>query len=557
MKVYEAVAAAVVAEGCDSIFGLVGDANMGVWAAFGGMPGVTLYAARHEAAAVTMAEAHGRVTGGVGVATVTRGPGLTHTATSLVAAVKGHSPLVLIAGDIAPGSKNRHQDIDQRKFAEACNARFQQPSRPDTVLEDVREAFYIARTHRCPVVLNLPADIDERPYDRPWNYVPSTAFLPQQVTSPDAAAIATLADALMASERPVIIAGRGADRDAAKAIEQLADRAGALLATTLLAKGLFTGHPYDLGIAGGFANAPAERLMADADFVLSFGADLGYHTADGGKMFPKAEIARVDIRSSAESISLLPGRFVQGDAHATALALAHELELRQVQRSGYRTSETDEVLATDFGAFETPTDGLDPRLLMRRMSPALPDKVLVTCGIGHFFAFPAMYVELPPDGDMQFSHHFGAIGQGLPYAIGSCVAARNRPHVLIEGDGSLLQHLQELETVVREGLQLTVLVWNDAGYGAEVHKMRQKGLNPAFAQWTSPDFVGVARAFGGDGIVLDNEQQIKDALATGLSRGGLYVIDARVSPSTISDPYRRQHLGEDNRAPLLRSVAQP
>jgi thiamine pyrophosphate-dependent acetolactate synthase large subunit-like protein len=535
---------------------VVGDANLGVWTALGVTPGVTLYAARHEAAAVTMAEAHARTTGGVGVATVTRGPGLTHTATSLIAAYKGLSPVVVIAGDTPAGSKNSHQDIDQRKFAEGCNTRFQQLNSADSVLEDVREAFYTARVHRCPVILNLPADIQEKKYDSDWKYAPSTRFLPAPVRAPDAAAIRDLADALTAAERPIIIAGRGArNPEARDAIVALADRAGALLATTLLAKGLFAGHPYDLGISGAFSSAPSECLLAGADFVLSFGADLGYHTAQGGLMFPNATVARVDIKPAADGISMLPGRFVQGDAQVTATALREELELRQLNQSGYRSAGTDDILKAAPATFERPTDGLDPRQLMRHMSAALPARTLVTCGIGHFFAFPAMYLALPEDGEMQFSHHFGAIGQGLAYAIGSCVGARNRPHVLIEGDGSLLQHLQELETVVREGLQLTVVVWNDAGYGAEVHKMRVKGMNTAFAQWTSPDFVALARAFGGDGVLLKDEAQIAEAVRTGITSGGLYVIDARVSPTTVSDPYNKLHLGKANRAPLLRPLA--
>jgi len=163
-----------------------------------------------------------------------------------------------------------------------------------------------------------------------------------------------------------------------------------------------------------------------------------------------------------------------------------------------------------------------------------------------------MYLALPEGSDIQFSIAFGAVGQTLPLAIGAGLAHGGRPHLLIEGDGSMMFYLQELETIVREGLQLTVLIMNDGGFGAEVHKLRAKGKDQTLEQWSSPDFVAVAKAFGGDGVVLRSESEVGAAVATGLRKGGLYVIDARVSPSTVSDPYSKIHFGQPNRAPLLR-----
>ncbi len=205
--------------------------------------------------------------------------------------------------------------------------------------------------------------------------------------------------------------------------------------------------------------------------------------------------------------------------------------------------------------FEKPGDGLDPRLLARELSKALPDGVLMTLGAGHFFSFPAMYLSVPDGAEVQFSYHFGAVGQGLPVAIGVGAGHPGRPHVAIEGDGSLMMHLQELETVVRHQMQLVLIVWNDSGYGAEVHKLKAKGFDPTLAQWKSPDFAALAKAFGGDGIKLSSEAEIGAAVATGLRKGGLYLIDARVSPTTPSDPYSKLHFGLENNAPRLLPVA--
>ena len=153
---------------------------------------------------------------------------------------------------------------------------------------------------------------------------------------------------------------------------------------------------------------------------------------------------------------------------------------------------------------------------------------------------------------MEFTGDFGAIGAGLALGIGVAAGTPERPQVVIEGDGSFFQHLQELETVVRERLQLVVVIMNDAGYGAEVFKMRAKGFDSTLAQWDSPDFVAVSRALGGDGIRLQSETEIGDALNIGLKQGGLYLIDARISPTSPTDRYLKHHFGEENQAPLLR-----
>ena len=166
-----------------------------------------------------------------------------------------------------------------------------------------------------------------------------------------------------------------------------------------------------------------------------------------------------------------------------------------------------------------------------------------------------MYTSLPECSEIQYSYNFGAVGQGIGVSIGTGAGNRGRQHVVIEGDGSLMFNLQELETIVRHKMQMVLIVWNDAGYGAEVHKLVAKGFDEKLAQWESPDFVALAKAFGGDGVKLAAPSDIGGAIAEGLRKGGLYLIDARVSPSTPTDPYAKVHFGIESHAPLLRRVA--
>jgi acetolactate synthase I/II/III large subunit len=555
MKAYEAIAQSLKAEGITDFFGLMGDGNMWLWGALCRDPSIKGYSARHESMAVSMADGYARTTGRVGVAMVTCGPGLTQCGTSLIAAYRGRTPVVVIAGEIKPGAKNKTQSMDQRRFTEASYARFHTVTSLDNMAEEIAEAFYAARLHRVPVVLNLPMDLQEDDIDWDYAYRPSTDFLPPRMETPSADALAPVIEKLIAAERPVIIAGRGARAANAKdAIIELADRVGALLATSLQGKGYFAGEAWDVGIAGAFASAPSEHLLADADFVLGVGAELGYYTTEGGLLFPSAEVARIDIKAVPEEIGVIPGMYIQGDGRKTVAAINEALAARQVRKTGLRTAATRAVLDAPAHQFEAPADGLDPRALAGQLGAALPKGVLLTCGAGHFFSWIGMYMPLPEGAEIQYSYNFGAVGQGIGVAIGTGAGNPGRQHVAVEGDGSLMFNLQELETIVRHKMQMVLIVWNDAGYGAEVHKLVAKGFDEKLAQWESPDFVALAKAFGGDGVKLAKASDIGAAVAQGLHQGGLYLIDARVSATTPTDPYAKVYFGTESKAPLLRPV---
>lgn len=556
MKVYEAIAQSLIAEGLTDFFGLMGDGNMWLWGALCRDQAVRPVSARHESMAVAMADGYARTTGKVGVAMVTCGPGLTQCGTSLIVAQRGKTPLVLVAGEIEAGAKNSLQSMDQRRFAEASGARFHTITSIGNMAEEIAEAFYAARLTRGPVVLNLPMDLQEEEFDWDYAYRPSTEFLPPHAETPSPDILAPVIEKLMAAERLVIIAGRGARAANAKdEIVKLADRIGALLATSLQGKGYFAGHAWDIGIAGAFASAPSEQLLADADFVLGVGAELGYYTTEGGLLFPSAEVARIDIKSMPESIGVIPGLYVQGDGRKAVAAINAALESRQVRKEGYRTAAARAVLDTPAYRFEPPADGLDPRALARALGEALPKGALFTCGAGHFFSWVGMYTPLPEGVEIQYSYGFGAVGQGIGVAIGTGAGNPGRPHIAVEGDGSLMFNLQELETVVRHRMQMVLVVWNDRGYGAEVHKLVAKGFDEKLAQWESPDFIALAKAFGGDGVLLREPSELPGAVNEGLRKGGLYVIDARVSPSTPTDPYAKVHYGRESHAPLLGPVS--
>ena len=228
-----------------------------------------------------------------------------------------------------------------------------------------------------------------------------------------------------------------------------------------------------------------------------------------------------------------------------------ELASLEVNRTGYRSDRTLSLLSRPVASPPRANDGVDPRRLMLRLSECLEGDVVVTLGVGHYWSFPAIYLDLQPGSEMRFATQFGSVGQTLPIAIGQAVAEPDKLHICIEGDASLLMNIQEFDTAARHRLPLIVLVYNDSGLGAEVHKLNRKGLDASLAEFASPEFVTIARGFGGDGVVVTEEDQIEAAIAAGRRAGRLFVIDVRISPTTISDPYLRSLYGEAVESPLI------
>src|SRR5258708_322590 len=301
LPIYEMLARAFVDEGVDTFFNLMGDGNMHWATALSKIEGVRAIHARHEHCACAMAMGYFSATGKTGVASVTCGPGVTQISTALATAVRANIPLVVFAGESPINARFYNQAIDQGPIVHATGAHYVRAHSSARMLDHVREAFYVARYERRPVVLGVPYDLQKVPFAGPSDYVASAAYIPQTGrTPPNPDTVALLVAKLAAAERPIIIAGRGAVASGAHAaIEELAETSGALLATTLPARGMFDHTRFAIGVAGGFASDVARELFGQADLVIAVGASLTYYTVDGGTFFPKAYVAQLDDRPLA------------------------------------------------------------------------------------------------------------------------------------------------------------------------------------------------------------------------------------------------------------------
>jgi thiamine pyrophosphate-dependent acetolactate synthase large subunit-like protein len=549
VKVYEAMADAFVAEGSSVVFGMMGDANMH-WMNALHQRGVRLYEVRHEGSGLGMADGWARAAGRPGVLTATSGPGTSQLATSMIAASRAGTPLVAMCGEVPLGDEGAVQYLDQRRFAAAIEAVFVQVSTPALAHDAVQRAFFVARAESRPVMLSAPTDVQQGEFDDDVEYVASTALLERAPLEPNPARIREAAELIGASEKVVIVVGRGArDAGAGDAVLELQRRTGALLATTLQVKNWLRDHtPYYVGISGLYGTSVARDLLQDADCVIALGASLNRFTTEAGYLYPEARYVQFD---RAPQIVLGHGAradcYVRGDALLSIRALLDEVALSAPGVAGFHTPEVAERIASELErreAYEDEPGRVDPREAIRIIDAELPTEVDLVLGSGHQTDFGTMGFTRARETVSNYGM-FGAIGQAPLIAMGWIVARGNRPTVVVEGDASFIMHLEEFETACRYRWPILVVVMNDEGLGAEFHKSAAHDLDPELSVIPSPELGAVAVALGGSGATVRSIDELRGALRDYAAHPAPTVIDVRITRRVLSVPYRRLWYAEE------------
>jgi thiamine pyrophosphate-dependent acetolactate synthase large subunit-like protein len=496
--------------GVTTVFGVVGSGNFHVTNALTAA-GARFIAARHEGGAAVMADAYARVSGQLGVLTVHQGPGLTNAMTGITEAAKSRTPLLILAAEATAPRSNFL--IDQSALATAVGAEPHRVTSAATAAADLAGAYHTATTQRRTVLLSLPLEVQAAPAPASFE-LPVAAPVPAPpAVDPDA--VSALADALVAARRPVFVAGRGA-RQAREEIIHLSERGGALLATSAVSRGLFRGEPFNLDVSGGFATPVAAELIRNADLLVGWGCSLNMWTLRHGALVgAETTVVQVDLDPDALGAHQPIDLGLVGDTAATARAVAAELARRGHHATGYRSAEVAERLAREGrwrdvphaedaadaadaadSAAEAGQCRIDPRTLSAALDDLLPQERTVAIDSGNFMGYPAMYLDVPDAEGFVFTQAFQSIGLGLATAIGAAVARPDRLTVAALGDGGALMGISELETAVRLGLGLLVVVYDDEAYGAEVHHFGPDGYPVDNVTFPPADIASIGRGFG-------------------------------------------------------------
>jgi thiamine pyrophosphate-dependent acetolactate synthase large subunit-like protein len=522
---YQVLVDDIKAMGVEQVFGLMSD-DTAVFATALDSAGIRFYGARHENNAIAMAEGYAYRTGGLGVAVIGRGPATANGMHAATYASRTGSKVLIIYGEAAvpTGAVNGigpdYKGFNAVGVLGAAGIRTFVATSPAAARGALADAAAAAMQGGAAALL-LPVNVQLAEMNLAEGAVAPAAKKPAAPpAAPRPQAIAAAAAVVKQSRKPVIVAGLGAHRAGAKAaLEQLADRIGALLVTSARGKDLFKGHPGNLGIVGSFSHSAARRMIAESDCVLVFGAGLNMLTMSFGHSLPKVPLVHVDTNRANIGRWHPADVAVVGDARLAAEALLEALPAGSNAERPFRSDETLKFLAEfdiarDFQPANTERT-VDPRSLGVALEKLLPANRNLVYDAGNFLGI-VPYLSVPGPGHFKLTSDFASIGLGFGTALGVAKAKPDETTVLVIGDGGFLMTMGELETVVREDLPLVVVLMNDCAYGAELHFLKMRDLPVQKSVFPDVDYAPIAEAFGFQAATirtLDDLQKIAPLLA--------------------------------------------
>jgi len=531
----EMVIRALQAEGVEVVFGLPGGTVIPLYDAIHDTKKPFHVLVRHEQAAAHAADGYARASGRPGVCLATSGPGATNLVTGLATAWADSVPVVAITGQAATAV------IGTDAFQEADMIGMTLPilkhSFPVREVERLpfamKGAFTIAATRRPgPVLVDVPVDIQKA--RGPFAY-PERVFFPgyRPEVPERLEELPEAIDALKAAERPLLLAGGGAnDPGASRFLLELAEAHGIPVAVSLRGKGAFPeNHPLFLGLCGMHGTLAANRAAQKADFILALGTRFSERTTGRADRFaPGAKVLHVDI-DPAEIGKNVPSRWSLVGSVATVLQKIIEA-LGEWKKGSDSWGETvSRWKEEDRARLELESLGFSPRRILKAIRSAMGDRALVTTDVGQHQMWAAQHFECCGPRSFITSGGMGTMGFGLPAAIGAAFAAPDRPLACLTGDGSFLMNIQELDTCARYGIPVKIFLFNNGSLGM-VRQWQELFYKERYAHTVTDglvDFARVAEAFGVRGTRVSSEQEVDGAIEGALAADGPALVEFRIA----------------------------
>jgi acetolactate synthase-1/2/3 large subunit len=523
---------ALEAEGVERIFAVPGEENLDLLEALR-TSDIELVLCRHEQAAGFMAATWGRLTGKAGVCMATLGPGATNLVTASAFANLGAMPMVMITGQkpIKSSKQGEFQIIDVVDVLEPVTKYARQIVGADYIPARVREAFRIAEEERPGAThLELPEDIAREETD--------AHVLPKSNSRRPVAeqkAIANAVKLIKKARHPLLLIGAGANRKlTSKMLTQMIDQLGIPFVTTQMGKGVVDeSNPLFVGCAALSAGDFVHRAIEKSDLVINVGHDVvekpPFLMLEGG--FTVIHInflpARVDpvYFPQAEVIGDIANSIWQIMEHTTAQPhwdFTCFLKVRDaLEEHSARNTQAD-----DFPIL--------PQRLVHEVAKVMGKDGVLSLDNGLYKLWFARNYKAKRRNSVLLDNALASMGAGLPAAMAACIAEPDRQVLAICGDGGFMMNSQELETAVRLGLNLVILVLRDDAYGMIRWKQESMKFIDYGLEFGNPDFVRYAEAYGAIGHRLDAADQLGPLIQQGFKNGGVHLID---TPLDYKDSY--------------------
>ena len=524
------------ARGVDRVFGLCGGHIMPIWMRLDA-EGIHIVDVRDERAAVYMAHAHAELTGGLGVALVTAGPGVTNAMTGIANAHVARAPVLVLSGTPPRLQENRGalQDMAHTEFVRPLTRYARTVRQSELVLQELDEAVSRAfgqGGEPGPVYLDFPVDTLRAE-------VPLALQLPEHFTPksrdllmPDPAAVQRAVDLLWSARRPLFISGRGA-RGADAALTGLLDRLGALYLDTGESRGLVSDdHPSVVAAMRG-------SVMSEADLVITVGRRLDFQLAYGSPaVFGEAKFLRIadcgaelrDNRRGAVEIFATPGAALEAilaaagqREPATDRDWARKVRAKHLERA--------EKLLVSMKAAPAGSDGLmHPNRLLAALREKLPGDAVIVADGGDFLSFAR--VGLPASTYLD-PGSLGCIGVGTPFGVAASLALPGRTVAVVTGDGSFGFNAMEIDTAARHKAPLLIVVANNGSWAIEVRDQLETHGKVVGTRLQFADHAAMARAFGLHAERVERVEDLPGAIDRALANRPA-LLDVLVTPDAVS-----------------------
>lgn len=528
------------ARGVDRVFALCGGHVMPTWMRLDA-EGIRIVDVRDERAAVYMAHAHAELTGGLGVALVTAGPGVTNAMTGIANAHVARASVLVLSGTPPRAQENRGalQDMAHVEFVRPLTRYARTVREPDLVLQELDEA--VARAlgqggEPGPVFLDFPVDTLRAEPSAAVQLPELFAPRPPRRLLPDPEAVAQAVELIWSAKRPLVITGRGA-RGAAPALRALLERSGALYLDTGESRGLVSDeHPSVVAAMRG-------TVMGEADLIVTVGRKLDFQLAYGSPaVFGAARFVRIaetagelrDNRRGAAEILATPSAALEAivaaagqRAPATDRAWAAAMREQHLARAAR--------LQRTMADAPDGRDGLmHPNRLLAALRQVLPADAAVVADGGDFLSFAR--VGLPASTYLD-PGSLGCIGVGTPFGIAAALALPGRTVAVVTGDGAFGFNAMEIDTAARHRVPLLIVVANNGAWAIEVRDQQETHGKVVGTRLQFADHAAMARGFGLHGERVERAEQLDAALARALavvSQGRPALLDVLVTPEAAS-----------------------
>ena len=539
----EVIVKALQDQGVDVVFGYPGGAVLPLYDELFKTNKLRHILVRHEQAAVHAAEGYARSTGKIGVVLVTSGPGATNAVTGLTDALMDSIPIVCLTGQVPTHliGTDAFQEADTTGITRACTKHNYLVKNSDELADVMHEAFYVAANGRPgPVVVDLPKDIlfAEAPYFLPKDVRPC-AYQPKM--DGDTKKIEQAVELLANAERPIIYGGGGlinSGLTACKLLREFAELSGFPVTLTLMGLGAFpASNPNFLGMLGMHGTYEANLAMHHCDVMLNIGARFDDRVTGRIDAFsPNATKIHIDIDQSSINKNILADVPIVGDAERVLKTLIECWKSKKLSPKDDKLSqwwnEINSWRGKECLKFDQQGKIIKPQFAIKRLFEKTKDKeVFISTEVGQHQMWAAQYFGFDKPNRWMTSGGLGTMGYGLPAAMGTQIAHPDALVIDIAGDASILMNMQEFSTITQYRLPVKVFIINNQWMGM-VRQWQELNHGSRYSQsYTEslPDFIQLAKAFGGTGMVAETVDQLDSVIDEMINSETFFIADIRVN----------------------------